>query len=176
MGLAFFFFPRRKKIPYAASFFLFFVLLHAGPPSSRDSTPHTSAFPRKAPLFLPSGCFSPAPLSGGLKTRTSRARGNPTGTTPSRTSISPAPAPGHWGLIPILLLRHFQAQFPAFLFPCPHPGDLGMLQAGAKGGGVAGWPGKGRSQQFLSSACLSFPGCKMETVSCCKSRRWSMSS
>lgn len=136
-------------------FFFFFFLCCCVPGCRVAVTQHLTLlhFPEK-PL---SPSSSPPPAVRWAKNRTSRARGNPLGTAPSPASIPPAPL-GCQGLIPILLLHHFQVQFPAFPFPCPRLGDSGMLQAGAEGGRAAGWPGKGRSQPFLTSLCLSFPG------------------
>lgn len=58
-GVGFFSF-QRKKIPHAASFFLFSALLLTGPLSGRAALLH---FPEKL-----LGCFSPTLLSGGPKT------------------------------------------------------------------------------------------------------------
>lgn len=66
LGLGLAFFEGGGKNTPCSLFLPFFTALHAGPPSSHDSMPHVSAFPRKAPLFLPSAAF-PSLLTGGLK-------------------------------------------------------------------------------------------------------------
>jgi len=143
-----------------ASFFLFFLLCRCtqGFCLAVTQRPELLHFPEK-PLSSCSSAALPLPLlSGGPKTGHWGL-----GVTPLRPQ---PPCPQHLprgagGSSPSCRCLFSSSNSPLF-HSCPHPGDSGMPRAGAEAGGVAGWPGKGRSWWFLCFPCLSFPGYKIE--------------